>query len=158
MSTEMFEISVHCIWNDDCTWFWNIGKGLGFMGSASIGHYKDSHRNWRSDWLVVERRNCHYQMVLEKRPKRASTFKPKCHEEYASWMQADFRQHFILFKQKQKTMQIIHFAYIPDGKGPCQSLPQLARNYHLQIDQILFYPYQFLRYSLLQQRKTPSSQ
>lgn len=50
------------------------------------------------------------------------------------------------------------FAYIPDGKGPCQSLPQLARNYHLQIDQILFYPCQFLRYSLLQQRKTPSSQ
>lgn len=30
-------------------------------------------------------------------------------------------------------MRIIQL-HIPDGKGPYQSLPQLARNYHLQIN------------------------
>lgn len=30
---------------------------------------------------------------------------------------------------------------LPDGKGPCQSLPQLARNYHLQIKHIMFLIY-----------------
>lgn len=69
MRAEMFELGGLCVWNGGCTWVWNKGEGLGFMGSTSIGHYKDSHRNRRSDGLVVERRDCHYQMVLEKDPK-----------------------------------------------------------------------------------------
>lgn len=49
------------------TWVWSVGEGLGFMWSTGIGHHKNSHRNRRSDWLVVKRRDCHYQVILEKR-------------------------------------------------------------------------------------------
>lgn len=39
-----------------------------------------------------------------------------------------------LFKQKHKSIHK-RLLNLPDGKGPCQSLPRLARNYHLQIEQ-----------------------
>lgn len=46
---------------------WSVGEGLGFMWSTGIGHHKNTHRNRRSDWLVVKRRDCHYQVILEKK-------------------------------------------------------------------------------------------
>lgn len=49
------------------TWVWSVGEGLGFMWSTGIGHHKNSHRNRRSDWLVVKRRDCYYQVILEKK-------------------------------------------------------------------------------------------
>lgn len=49
------------------TWVWSVGEGLGFMWSTGIGHHKNTHRNRRSDWLVVKRRDCHYQVILEKK-------------------------------------------------------------------------------------------
>lgn len=44
------------------------------MRSTSIGHHEDSHRDRRSDGLVVKRRDCHYQMILEKRSKGVIAF------------------------------------------------------------------------------------
>lgn len=49
------------------TWVWSVGEGLGFMWSTGIGHHKNTHRNRRSDWLVVKRRDCHYQVILGKK-------------------------------------------------------------------------------------------
>lgn len=75
MWTENYDLSDLCAWASCRTWVWSIGEGLGVMWSTSIGHHEDSHRNWRSDWLVVERRDCHYQMVLKNRdPKGQSHF------------------------------------------------------------------------------------
>lgn len=52
------------LWNYNCTCVWNIGEGLGFMGSTCICHDKDPHWNWRGDCLVVKWGDRHYQMIL----------------------------------------------------------------------------------------------
>lgn len=64
------------------TWVWSVGEGLGFMWSTGIGHHKNTHRNRRSDWLVVKRRDCHYQVILEK---KRSHFCVKCMPKKQVW-------------------------------------------------------------------------
>ena len=106
------------------------------MWSTSIGHHKDSHRNWRSDWLVVEWRDCHYQMILENRdPKGRSHLQKKSQRV---WSTKVVRFDTAVYIIHGKTSIHLTQLCLPDGKGPCQSLPQLARNYHLQTEHIMF--------------------
>lgn len=70
----------------------------------------------------MERRDGHYQMVLE------NIRDPK--EQYGE-QKADFKE-----KQSLHIFQLL----LPDGKGPCQFLPQPARNHHLQINYFLILP------------------
>lgn len=104
---------------------WSVGEGLGFMWSTGIGHHKNTHRNRRSDWLVVKRRDCHYQVILEKK----ITFLCQVYAKKQVWYSS----------LQWKTQGDHHHPHlhIPDGKDPCQSLLRLARNYHLRIQKDL---------------------
>lgn len=77
LSVELHALHLHDKEDDILTFYtrvWKICEGLGFMGSTSVSHYKDSHRDGRSCRWIVERRDCHDQMILETNPNKSSCF------------------------------------------------------------------------------------
>ena len=81
------------------------------MWFTSVGHHKNSHRHGRSDWRVVERRDRHYQMILENI------------ENWMKW-QAGQRQQLVLLKKKQTGIHIYLMEKV--HVNLCLSLPGIV--------------------------------